>query len=292
MTAPRRLGRTLHGLPAQWRSVVPRAIRESVRQRIGPFAPWEAGFAHEPPAPEPGLVAAPPDFVGIGVQKAGTTWWYEMLCAHAGVWRHPGLHKERHFFARFATEPFGAGDVDAYRRSFPRPPGMLAGEWTPDYLFQPWTARLLHEAAPDARLLVLVRDPVERLRSGVAHRFAAPGSHPGSVLSEAVARGFYAAGLETWTARFGAERLLVLQYERCVADPHGELARTWRFLGLDPGPSPPGLERPVSATEGEKAPLAEDARRRLVELYAPDVERLMAGFPDLDVGLWPNFAPE
>ena len=281
----------MHGLPARWRSLVPRAIRESVRQRIGPFAPWEAGFAHEPPPPlAAGHRPAPPDFVGIGVQKAGTTWWYEMVCAHHAVFRRRELHKERHFFARFATEPFGAGDVDAYHRFFARPPGTAAGEWTPDYLFQPWTAGLLHEAAPDARLLVLVRDPVERLRSGVAHRFAAPGAHPGSVLSEAVARGFYAAALEPWTARFGTARLLVLQYERCVADPHGELARTWRFLGLDPEPPPAGLDRPVSATEGDKAPLAEDARRRLVELYAPDVERLMAGFPHLDVGLWPNFA--
>ena len=265
-------------------------MRESVRQRIGPFAPWEAGFAHVAPPPAPGHVVAPPDFVGIGVQKAGTTWWYEMLCSHGAVFRHDELHKERHFFARFATEDFGPRDVDAYHRFFARPPGQLAGEWTPDYVFQPWTAELLERAAPEAKLLVIVRDPVERLRSGIAHRFTAPGSHPGTVLSEAVARGFYAEALTAWTSRFPAGRLLVLQHERCVADPAQELERTWRFLGLEPEPPPPGLARPVSATEGDKAPLAEDARRRLVELYAPDVDRLMAQFPDLELSLWPNFA--
>ena len=51
---------------------------------------------------------------------------------------------------------------------------------------------------------------------------------------DAIARGFYDDALRRWIAYFPPEQILVLQYERCVADPTGQLARTYRFLGLEP----------------------------------------------------------
>ncbi len=83
----------------------------------------------------------------------------------------------------------------------------------------------------------------------------------------------------------------MLQYERCVADPQGQLARTYRFLGLDDGYRPPALRRVQSPTRQDKAGLDEAARRRLVEIYAAEVEGLRELVPDLDLGLWPNFGP-
>ena len=268
--------------------MVPLGMRESIRHRIGPFAPWEHGFSPVAPVVPAGQTTGPPDFVGIGVQKAGTTWWFEMIGAHPGVHLPDHLHKERHFFGRFALEPFDASEVERYRAWFPRPPGAVTGEWTPDYMSQPWTAPLLAEAAPGTRLLVLLRDPVERFLSGVAHDGLRGGSRAGAVVSEAFDRGRYAAALEPWAGHFPAERLLVLQYERCVADPAHELERTWRFLGLPAAAVPDDLRRPVSPSE-QKPALSADARRRLAELYAPDVEQLVARYPEIDLRLWPNF---
>jgi hypothetical protein len=249
------------------------------------------GFSHAPPATETGERIGPPDFVGIGAQKAGTTWWFELIVAHPGVFhRHP-IHKERHFFARFATEPFGPTDVDAYHAWFPRPEGTITGEWTPDYLSQPWVAPLLAQAAPDARLLVMVRDPIERLLSGLAHGARLPGSHDGAARAEAVERGFYAAALHRWTTELESGRLLCLQYEQCVADPVTQLARTYRFLGLDDTYRPADLRRPQNPTRRPKATMDPDARRRLVELYRADVMALRDMVPDLDLHLWPDFAP-
>ena len=294
VTPSRSLGRTLHGLPPGLRSLLPPRIRQSIRQRIGPFAPWEQGFSSiAPPAPA-GEETGPPDFVGIGVQKAGTTWWYELLCSHPDVHHAAATHKERHFFARFAVEAFGPEQCARYHAWFPRPPKTITGEWTPDYVQQPWVAPLLEVAAPSTRLLVMVRDPVERFVSGVAHEPPSPGANQGTVLADAISRGFYAAALRPWVERFGADRFLVLQYERCVADPRGELGRTWAFLGVDPTPASTlpaaRLVEPVSPTRGAKLALAADARRRLSELYAPDVSALLAQFPHLDRGLWTNFA--
>ncbi len=270
--------------------MLPASMRESIRHRIGPFAPWEKGYSPAPPVSPAGSLAGPPDFVGIGVQRAGTTWWFEMLVSHPDVHRQPGVHKERHFFAPYAAQSFGPTDVERYHRWFPRPKGSISGEWTPDYICQPWVPELVQMAAPHTRLLVMVRDPVDRFVSGVAHTPVTQASHLGSVMAEAVQRGFYAWWLRRWTDRFPPEQILVLQYERCIADPVGELERTHRFLGLPSAPPPAQSTDKVSPTRQAKLELSADARRRLVELYAEDVDRLMGSYPALDVALWPNFA--
>jgi hypothetical protein len=257
--------------------------------RLGRFAPWEAGFDFTPPAPGPGETVGPPDFVGIGVQKAGTTWWYELVVAHPGVSARPEIHKERHFLSRFATTAFGPDDIASYHGWFPRRPGTLAGEWTPDYLYFPWVPPLLASAAPRARLLLMLRDPVERFRSGLAHQLRHRASPTGATVTEAVTRGFYDAAAMHWSEHFDADQVLVLQYERCAADPVGELARTYRFLGLDDGFRPPHLLRPVGPTTEGKVDLDDDARRRLIDTYTPDVTALSKRFPELDMSLWPNF---
>jgi hypothetical protein len=268
---------------------LPPGARLRVLHGLGRYAPWEAGFDFTPPPLEPGEEAGPPDFVGIGVQKAGTTWWYSLIAAHPGVWARPGLHKERHYLARFSTLAFGPAEVATYHGWFPRRPGCLAGEWTPDYLDLPWVPPLLLQAAPEVRLLLMVRDPVERFRSGVAHRERHGPSVTGDAAAEAVARGFYHRALVPWLEHFKADGVLVLQYERCAMDPTAELARTYRFLGLDDAFVPPDIARPLSPTPGAKVAMAEEARRRLVEAYTPDVEALAAQFPELDLSLWPNF---
>ena len=270
---------------------LPPQARLGLLHSLGRFAPWEVGFDVTPPALEPGEEAGPPDFVGIGVQKAGTSWWYELLVAHPSVSSRPGIHKERHFLSRFGTASFGPEQVAAYHGWFPRRPGTLAGEWTPDYLDFPWVPALLTLAAPQARLIVMVRDPVERFRSGMAHERRQGRAVTDAVVADAVARGFYHRALTHWGALARPDRLLVLQYEQCAQDPAGQLARTYRFLGIDDAFVPPDLRRPVGVTTNDKAEMADDARQRLVDAYRSDVAALAEQFPHLDLGLWPNFVP-
>jgi hypothetical protein len=269
------------------------ALPASTRRRFlharGRYAPWEEGFDFTPPVLHEGEVTGPPDFVGIGAQKAGTTWWYDLIAAHPQVACRPDIHKERHFFDRFATSPFGPADRSRYHGWFPRPSGFVTGEWTPDYVHLPWVPALLAEAAPQTRLLVLLRDPVERLRSGLSHHRRHEGRLDAQACADAVARGFYEQALARWMAYFPSEQFLLLQYERCLADPVGQLARTYDFLGLAPF-VPDGIERRVSSTRNS-VDLDPDTRRRLADLYAPDVVALATHHPDLelDLGRWPNF---
>jgi sulfotransferase family protein len=277
-----------------WQQVVapvfnrlPAPARRSVLHALGKYAPWEDGFDPTPPSARGGEATGPPDFVGIGVQKAGTTWWYEAICTHPDVYSRGDVHKERHFFGRYAARPFGPADCALYHDWFPRPPGSLTGEWTPDYMLAPWVPPLLAQAAPSTRLLVLLRDPVERFLSGLAHQRRDRGRLTVEAYQDAIARGFYHDALCRWTARFPQEQILILQYERCIVDPLGQLARTHRFLGLEPSAAE-GIETRVNATT-QTLGLDQDVRRRLVELYAPDVRALSRSVGDLDLDLWPNF---
>ena len=127
-----------------------------------------AGSVHWRPPPRPrDWAIGPPDFVGVGVQRAGTTWWYRLLCDHPSIQRARG--KEAHFFDGYFGREFSDSDVEAYHRLFPRPKGSLIGEWSPRYLHDFWTPALLRRAAPEAKILVLLRDPLQRYQSGLRH---------------------------------------------------------------------------------------------------------------------------
>jgi hypothetical protein len=266
---------------------LPPVLRLATLHALGRYAPWEAQFDFTPPALRPGEIIGPPDFVGIGVQKAGTTWWYGQMAAHPDVSSRPDIHKERHFFDRFATPAFTSAEIARYHGWFPRRPGTLAGEWTPDYFSSPWVAPLLALAAPQAKLLLLLRDPVDRYVSGLDHAARSGRAASGSVIVDAVERGYYNRALAQWLDYFDPAQMLMLQYERCVADPPGLLAATFDFLGLA-DVAVPAVSRPRSG--GESHTLDNDTRSRLVELYAPDVAALCAQRPEIDVRLWPNFA--
>ena len=108
------------------------------------------------------MTAGPPDFVGVGALGSGGGWWHSLLLAHPEIAPPAARRRALHFFDRFCAQEMGEADVAAYHERFPRAPGRLAGEWTGRYMFDAWTPPLLRRAAPDAKLLVIVSDPIER----------------------------------------------------------------------------------------------------------------------------------
>jgi hypothetical protein len=247
------------------------------------------GEMSAPPAPARWRVG-PPDFVGVGTARAGTTWWDALIHAHPDVARAPGVPKEVHFFDRFWQGECSDAEIAAYHAYFARPAGCLAGEWTPGYMLDPWTPRLLHRAAPDARLLVLLRDPVERFRSGrtLAENRLTVGASARAAANAGFQRGIYADQLLRLWRAFPREQVLVLQFERCVREPEAELRRTFTFLGLDPVAADAiYVSHVVNESRGPKVDLSAEQRDTLVRRYAPENRRLAALLPDdLDLSLW------
>lgn len=244
------------------------------------------------PAIPDGWTIGPPDFIGIGVQKAGTTWWWSLLKAHPDM---VGSIKETHQLTRLGWRPMFERDILSYHRYFPRREGSVTGEWTPRYMIMPGVVDTVRACAPEARFLVILRDPVERYRSGVGQwqrRKERTGKRLNLVAGrkEAYARSFYGFLLKRYVETFGRERLLVLQFERCKMDPAGEYLRTLRFLGLREW-LPPGemLGKPVNVSTMRLSPKALDEPPDLPATLEADVRLLGSFAPDLDLSLWPNF---
>jgi Sulfotransferase family len=247
------------------------------------------------PSVPTGWQTGPPDFVGVGTQRSGTRWWWRLMITHPGI--ETAGPKERHFFDAYLDREFGAADRAAYHRLFPRPEGAITGEWTPRYMYDPWTPPLVAEAAPEAKILVLVRDPISRFRSGLGHEGRVlnrelRGGHRDHLLTmianDELHRSLYGVQLERLLASFPEDRVLVLQYERCAADPAGELRRTYEFLGLDPEGGitelPEGRVVPANPHSDLPAHVEEAVRQAI----ARDLESLRGRF-GLDQGLWPSF---
>jgi hypothetical protein len=269
---------------------LPDSIQVRVRHRTGRFAPWENGRAPAAPPIPAGMTVGPPDFVGVGVPKAGTSWWFSLILAHPDV--HGPVRKEllffnRLFFERTRFQECSDEDLSAYARWFPRPPGAITGEWTPSYLFSYRLPPVLRRAAPNAKVLVLLRDPIERYCSDISRRM--PPRRLRNVRYKGLARGFYAAELRPWDEVFDSSQMLVLQYECCVLRPAEQLAATYRFLGLDDTFRPVGLEEPVNKTKVKRT-VDPGFERLLAELYEPDVVELVRRHPAIDLKLWPNFS--
>jgi Sulfotransferase domain len=244
-----------------------------------------------------------PDFVVIGGQRCGSTSLYTILCGHPQVME--ASHKELHFFDM--NWPRG---TDFYRRSFPlrghlqrraRRLGarVVSGEASPYYLFHPAVPERLASALPDARLIAILRDPVDRAYSqyqlsvrnghetlpfedaldaeaerlaGVEQRLATdPGFRSAAHRHQSYqARGMYLDQLERWWQHVPRERLLVLRSEDMFTDTGAAYARAVEFLGLEPHPRS-GFEARNRVGYSSMPPAA---RARLCELYGEPNRRL------------------
>jgi hypothetical protein len=216
-----------------------------------------------------------------------------MLELHPAVFPLGLGGKELHFFDKFWRGGYEDSDARAYADLFMRPPGMLCGEWTPRYMYDPWTPPLLRRAAPDTRILVMLRDPVERFHSGVWHAATHLGSVDADVVNNAIGRGRYGSQMRLLLKHFPREQVAVLQLEKCRRDSAAMLTKTFSFLGLDPAvqPAQEKVAVPRNVRNGPPVPVDPDLVARLPRLYEDDVRLLrdLVG-DDIDLQLWPNFA--
>jgi len=187
-----------------------------------------------------------PDFLIIGAEKAGTTWLHDVLRAHPDLFLPDA--KELHFFNRFDSngreiDNFARRGLRWYERQFEAAEkGKLVGEATPLYLCDPAAPGRIRRTLPQARFIVLLRDPVDRAWSH--YRMARAKGHVAEDLgtlidrrdANIVGRCHYAAQLDRWFALFPRERFLILFFEQVMAQPHAALARIAAWLGVDAAP--------------------------------------------------------
>ena len=192
-----------------------------------------------------------PDVVLLGVMKAGSTTLFRRLEAHPAI--AAGGAKEPNFFSR--DENFARG-TDWYRAQLSGEPGLRC-DGSVEYSDPDVTAlamRRLHEANPDVRLLLVVRHPLDRLRSHYRHQVQR--SRERRPLAEAVLdpgnpyvrRSRYTPALAAVDATFGRDQLLVVPTEDLDRDENWD--QILGHLGVEVIPRPTAVRNESSGKEG------------------------------------------
>jgi hypothetical protein len=232
-----------------------------------------------------------PNFVIVGVSKAGTTTLFNQLARHPDV--HPASTKETRYFqgVRYG-EPLAP--LDTYRAFFRGHHGeAVTMECTPDYFYGAGaTARAIQEVC-DPRVAVILRDPVTRLVSFfrfLRARLQLPAEMtltdyvdkclgvPEDQMNRREANvwtgvwgGSYARFLPDWQATYG-DRCHVLFFEDLVAAPDRVLDRTCQWLGIAEGAIPAELDAD-NETVDYRSPRAQRLAARLAKLARPVLQR-------------------
>lgn len=180
-----------------------------------------------------------PDFLVIGAMKAGTTSLYHYLAAHPQVFM-PRV-KELDFFTEELSWRRGWA---WYRRQFSDagPEARAVGEASTSYTKYPryrGTAERIAQYLPKARLIYVVRDPLERIRSHYQHRVAIGEENRGideAVRADPVYVDYcrYAMQIDKYLEHFDRSQLLLLTSENLRSRRRETMHEVFRFLGVDP----------------------------------------------------------
>ena len=238
-----------------------------------------------------------PDFIIIGGAKCGTTSLYELLIQHPDI--YPALWKEVHFF----DKNYGRG-MNWYKANFPsklqkffrRASGkkFLTGEATPYYLFHPLSPEYISKNLPDVKLIVLLRNPIDRAYSH--YNMEKRMNQESETFEEAIrleeerlndeeekilktpsynsfnhqvfsylARGKYILQLKKWNKFFPKEKLLILQTEFFESNTNDVLKEIHKFLGIDHHE----LQSTKKYNVGKYSTMKEETRQFLRDYFEP-----------------------
>ena len=177
-------------------------------------------------------------FIGIGAQKCGTTWLYEQLRHHPDIAFPAG--KEVHFW-----DQHYAKGIEWYRGLFPEQPGKTVGEITPAYaILPPEIIKEVHKEFPEAKLLYIIRDPVERAWSSALMALGRSEMRVEEASDQwfidhfysqgSVLRGDYERCINHWLEYYDKEQLYVADFAEIKTNPLAVIQKVCQHIGADP----------------------------------------------------------
>jgi len=271
-----------------------------------------------------------PDFLGIGAQKAGTTWLGRNLQAHPEVWMprvkevhyfDEKIHEPRNTAIRFARRIFGGAAANRrwrwqvrrrarkhlkrfsrdefswdlkyyagapndgwYASLFEQGMERMVGEITPAYsTLEPEVISHVHGLAPDAKIIFMMRNPIERVWSQTVMSFDRGRNMPVDTATEdellrhfgregARRRTDYLRTLETWSAFYPEEQIFVGFLEDVRFFPEELLQAVYGFLGVDAAFRPRKAGSKIHTRSTGRAPAA--SLSRLARSYRAEISAL------------------
>ncbi|XP_018409128.1 PREDICTED: heparan sulfate glucosamine 3-O-sulfotransferase 3A1-like [Nanorana parkeri] len=238
---------------ALWHSVKRKKLLQKMRDHQGTFRQgpqWSRLFPSigvPYPAQEGDSTLTPlgegskklPQAIIIGVKKGGTRALLEFLRVHPDI---RAVGAEPHFFDRNYDK-----GLNWYRELMPRTlDGQITMEKTPSYFVTKEAPARISAMSKDAKLIVVVRDPVTRVISDYTQTLSKRPDIPTfesltfknrttgliDISWSAIQIGIYAKHLENWLQYFPMSQILFVSGERLITDPAGELGRVQDFLVL------------------------------------------------------------
>ncbi len=202
-----------------------------------------------------------PNFLYVGPDKAGSSWLHEVLLKHPDVYLSPA--KDLYFFDRYydrGLEWYASQFRDARNEK-------VVGEVCQDYLFHPEAASRIHETLGPVRVMVSLRDPVERAWSSYLYmrkHGIGPDTFAEALRSrpELLEHGRYATGLDRFLKQWPRELVHVALFDDLAADPQQFIDSVTGFLGVAPLPlATKDLEARLPAAKARSVRIASVARR-------------------------------
>ena len=287
-----------------------------------------------------------PDFIGIGMERAGTSWLFSQLASHPEIWVPP--LKEIHYFdvidpqAKFLDHRFsyhlksrikqkaapfaniekrpefgknsyleyllwdacyftGKAENNWYQRLFSErfTKGRVSGEITPAYSnLTPDTIKLILDINPDVKFLLMVRNPVQRLWSGIVHYFTHIQKRNFSEVSEeeilnylkeskATSRSDLYSILTNWKNSVGGDQLLIQSFEDITHKPENIIRQSYQFLNVSQSYMPPeNLYKSKINTYTKKTYDIPDAVENYMQQHCQEgMDLLKESHPEI-VGKW------
>ena len=244
-----------------------------------------------------------PSFIIIGAQRCGTTSLYDYLSHHPQI--IPSPVKELFYFDDYYTRP-----IEWYKSFFPTKKeqeklerdlvaNVITGEASPSYFFHPYAAKRIKETLPQIKLILVLRDPIERAYSHYNHikrLNREPLSFEEAIEKEQeriapdieklakdefykadqrrdysyLTRGYYAKQLKEWFKHFPKEQLLIVQSEEFYRDTPRVYNEIVEYLGLN-SYTLPTFEAKNALKYAKMAP---ETKEKLKAYFAPKNEEL------------------
>jgi hypothetical protein len=216
-----------------------------------------------------------PNFLYIGPDKAGSSWLHEVLLKHPDVYLTPA--KDLYFFDRYYDRGTGW-----YAEQFREARGQqVVGEVCQDYLFHPEAAQRIVETLGQVRVMVSLRDPVERAWSSYLYmrkHGIGPDTFAEALRSrpELLDHGRYATGLDRFLEVLPRELVHVALFDDLTRDPQAYLDSVTRFLDVANLPLPQeDLAARLPAARARSVRLASAVRRSADWVRERDGARLV-----------------
>lgn len=250
-----------------------------------------------------------PDIIGLGVPKAGTSWWFDMIINHPHIVPHRFYNKnnetskELNFFSHLSHKEIDDYQKNIYRKCFLKQEGVLCAEFSTIYLHNIGILNnLINTVSSEAKFVIILRNPIDRYISHINHvmsnrvkLFELDESNEElfrkfSVLPEAHFYSLYSDIITLLMSKIEKKRLYVELYENIVLNPTSAFDDFIEFSGLS-GYS--NVSEDFTNHKNKQKYIAEkpnnEERKIISQYFSDDVKRLKLTLPNCDFSLWKEF---